>query len=197
MTFLSAATLLFFLMDPFGNLPLVNALVGHMELRRRVVVIIREAVIALVIMLFFLFVGRQALSMLGLEPATLQLGGGIVLLLIAVKMVFPGSGVGVQTAEVVDEPMVVPLAMPLIAGPSTLALILLLSAKEPDKLMLWCGAISAAWLGSAVILLVGTFLQEKLGSTFLRAIERLIGMLLILLAVQMLANGVRAFMAGQ
>lgn len=180
-------------MDPFGNMPTVNSLVGHYELRRRVLVVIREALIALAILQFFLFVGRQALSLLGLEPATLQMGGGIVLLLIAVKMVFPGAGVGLNVAERVEDPLIVPLATPLIAGPSTLAVILLLSAKEPDKLWLWCGAVSTAWFGVSVILLVGTFLQEKISRTFLRAVERLIGMLLILLAVQMLANGVRSF----
>jgi multiple antibiotic resistance protein len=106
-------------------------------------------------------------------------------------MIFPGQRGEVE--EVDDDPFIVPLAMPLVAGPSTLALLLLLSSSQPERIWDWCAALVLAWAGSTVLLTASPFMLRALGKRGLRAIGRLMGMLLVLLATQMLLDGVAAF----
>src|SRR3972149_4821555 len=139
MTLLSASVLLFFVMDPLGNVPMFRAAVRRVEPRRVRTVIVRELLIALAIMIVFLFVGRFILGMLHVSRAALTAGGGFVLLLIALRMVFP-SAEGSLHEEVVEEPFVVPLAIPYTAGPSMLATELLFMTREPERWPVWLGA---------------------------------------------------------
>lgn len=196
MTLASASILLFLIMDPFGNMVTFHALLEGIPMRRRVVVILRESVIAYGILLLFLFTGQYVLTFLGLREATLSISGGIILFLIALGMVFPRKSV--MTVDPADrdegEPLVVPLAIPLIAGPSCIAALLLMASKSPEKLGQWTLALTLAWLVATIILAGSVPLFRFLGRRGSMAIERLMGMLLVMIAVQMFLDGVKAYL---
>ena len=188
MTAFSAAMLLFFVMDPIGNIPLFLSALRPVEPDRRLVVVGRELLIAYGLLVGFLYVGRPLLSVLGISEPALTMAGGIVLFLIALRMVFPAAHG--QLGESVDgEPFVVPLAIPYIAGPSALATVLLMTSRDPGRHAEWLTAVSLAWLASAVILLAGARLSRFLGDKGITAIERLMGMVLVASAVQMFLDG--------
>lgn len=193
MTLVSASVLLFFVMDPLGNVPMFLAALRHVERRRVRRVIVRELLIALVIMVVFLFIGRFILGMLHVSRAALTAGGGFVLLLIALRMVFP-SPENPLREEVMEEPLVVPLAIPYTAGPSMLATELLFMTREPERWPVWLGAVCIAWCASAVILFFATNLKHLLGDRGLTALERLMGMLLVTVGVEMLMQGVSEYL---
>jgi multiple antibiotic resistance protein len=194
MTLLSAATLLFFVMDPLGNVPLFLSALRQVDPRRYRVVIVRELCIALAILVLFLFAGRYLLGLLHVSSAALTTGGGIVLLLIALRMIFPSHEHSLKE-EVEGEPFVVPLAIPYTAGPSALATELLLMTSEPSRWPVWLGAVTLAWLASAVILYFAGNLRKVLGERGLTALERLMGMLLVIVAVEMLMSGIAEYLA--
>jgi multiple antibiotic resistance protein len=188
----AAAATLFFVMDPLGNIPVFNSVLSRFEPRRRAQITARELVIALAIMLVLLFAGTAILEFLGLTQPSLNIAGGVLLFLIALRMIFPGRGAE-RAAHAEDEPFIVPLAMPMVAGPSTIAVLLLLSSTEPERIWEWCTALVIAWTAATVLLTASPFMMRVLGDRGLRAMERLMGMLLVLLATQMLLNGVRQF----
>jgi multiple antibiotic resistance protein len=187
----AAAATLFFVMDPLGNMPVFNAVLSRFTPQRRAQITARELVIALAILLVFLFAGTAILEFLGLTQPSLNIAGGVLLFIIALRMIFPQAGAEVASEK--DEPFIVPLAMPMVAGPSTIAILLLLSSTEPARIWEWCTALVIAWAGTTVLLTLSPFMMRVLGSRGLRALERLMGMLLVLLATQMLLNGVREF----
>jgi multiple antibiotic resistance protein len=187
----AAAATLFFVMDPLGNIAIFNGVLSRFPPRRRAQITARELVIALVIMLVLLFAGTAILNFLGLTQPSLNIAGGVLLFIIALRMIFPGAAGEVATEK--DEPFIVPLAMPMVAGPSTIAILLLLSSREPERIWEWCTALVIAWAVTTLILTASPFLLRVLGDRGLRALERLMGMLLVLLATQLLLNGVREF----
>jgi multiple antibiotic resistance protein len=187
----AAAATLFFVMDPLGNIPVFNAVLSRFTPRRRAQITARELVIALAILLLFLFAGTAILDFLGLTQPSLNIAGGVLLFIIALRMIFPHLAGEVASEK--DEPFIVPLAMPMVAGPSTIAILLLLSSSEPQRIWEWCTALVIAWVVTTVLLTASPFLLRVLGDRGLRALERLMGMLLVLLATQMLLNGVREF----
>ncbi len=193
MSVFSAAVLLFLVLDPFGNLPFFIAALEPVERSRHFRVILRELLIALAVLVAFLFAGRHILALLGISEPALTVAGGAVLFLIAIRMVFPpqrGHG-----AEAVDgEPFIVPLAIPYVAGPSAMATVLLLSSREPARWPEWLTALLVAWLASALIISMSAFLGRHLGRKGLIAIERLMGMLLVAIATQMLMTGIAEFL---
>ena len=189
MTTFSAAILLFFVMDPIGNIPLFLAALKPVDPVRRFRVVGRELLIAYALLVAFLFVGRPLLSVLAISEPALTIAGGIVLFLIALRMVFPAEH-GKLGEDIDGEPFVVPLAVPYIAGPSALATVLLMTSRDPARRADWFFALSAAWLASAVILLLGARLSQFLGAKGITAIERLMGMVLVASAVQMFLDGV-------
>lgn len=193
MTLLSAAVLLFFVMDPLGNVPLFLAALRPVDPARYRLVIVRELLIALVILIVFLFVGRYLLDLLRVSPAALTTGGGFILLLIAIRMIFPSTERSLRE-EVEGEPLVVPLAVPYTAGPSMLATELLFMSREPDRWAVWLGAVCLAWLASAVILYFAANLRRLLGDRGLTAVERLMGMLLVVVAAEMLMQGIAQYL---
>ena len=195
MTTFSAAVLLFFVMDPLGNIPLFLAALTSVEPPRRFRVAARELVIAYGVLILFLFAGSSILKTLGISEPALTIAGGIVLFLIALKMVFPAVH-GPLGEETDGEPLVVPLAIPYVAGPSALATVLLLSSQAPERRADWFVAITVAWGASADILLTGSRLALLLGTRGLMAIERLMGMVLVASAVQMVLDGIRAVIKG-
>ena len=190
----SAVVTLFLIMDPLGNIPLFLSVLKTVPPERRRLVLMREIALAYLVLILFLFLGGYMLQFLRLKQETIGIAGGIVLFLIALRMIFPGEGT-VPGESLEGEPFLVPLAVPLFAGPSTLAAVLLLqrsaSARSGPLLL----AITIAWALSGAILLSSTVLYRMLRQRGLIAIERLMGMLLVMVAVQMLLNGVKSFLS--
>lgn len=140
----SAAVMLFLIMDPLGNLPVFLSILRHVDPKRRRKVMLRELLFSLVIMMGFLFAGQQILSFLNLRQEAVSIAGGIILFLIAIKMIFPSPG-GVTGLAAGEEPFLVPMAIPMIAGPSILASLLLLANQEPTRMVDWSLALLMAW----------------------------------------------------
>lgn len=188
----SAILTLFLVMDPLGNIPPFLSVLKGVPAERRRQVLVREILIAYVVLLVFLFLGKRVLALLGLQQETISIAGGIVLFLIALRMVFPSEG-SLFGGTLEGEPFIVPLAIPLVAGPSALAVLLLLEQSEAvtGRLLL---AVTIAWALTAAILLSSTLLYRLLKERGLIAMERLMGMLLVMLAVQMFMNGVSDFL---
>jgi multiple antibiotic resistance protein len=191
MSLLSAIVLLLLVLDPVGNIPLFLCALKPVPHVRHRHIIVRESCIGLVILMFFLFMGRYILTVLRISQASLSIAGGIILFMIAIKMVFAGSEkiFGDKTS---GEPFIVPLAIPLIAGPSAMSTVLLLMAREPSRWLEWFGALSIAWLVSMVILLFSSRLSRLFGERGLTAFERLMGMILVTVAVEMFISGLHA-----
>lgn len=180
-------------MDPLGNVPLFLSALKAVPPARRRRVLVRELVFAYLVLVLFLLMGNSLLRFLGLDQEAVSIAGGIVLFLIALRMIFPGQG-SIAGDPLQGEPFIVPLAIPLIAGPSTLATLLLLQRTVPSSTMTLLLVVTLAWAVSGVILLSSTFLYRVLGDRGLIAMERLMGMLLVMVAVQMLMNGVGPFL---
>lgn len=193
MDIITAAVMLFLIMDPVGNLPVFLSMLRTLPAERRRKVMIRELLIALVVMMLFLFLGQELLNLLNLKQEAVSIAGGIVLFLIAIRMIFPGQGslTGLPEGE---EPFIVPMAIPMMAGPSILAALLLLAHQYPQQMGEWTLALLMAWGGSAVILMFYEQLHKLLGERLLRAMERLMGMLLVMISVQMLLDGAQQYL---
>jgi len=190
----AAVVTLFLIMDPLGNIPLFLSILKSVAPERRRRVLMREIGFAYLVLLVFVFLGNVLLETLGLEEQTLSIAGGIVLFLIAIKMIFPSSGT-VEGDELEGEPFVVPLAIPLIAGPSTMATLLLLQRSAPNQTGSLLLAMTMAWALTGAILMSSTALHRLLRDRGLIALERLMGMLLVMIAVQMFMDGVRVFLS--
>lgn len=195
MTLYSAAITLFLVMDPLGNIPIFLSILNPIESKKRSAIILRETLIAFLILTAFLFAGQNILNGLNITQPALSISGGIILFLIAIKMIFPASHNEQTKAResMATEPFIVPLAIPLIAGPSAMATVLLFSNGSPDKLLIWFAALTIASIACTVILLFANKLRKILGQKGLSAIERLMGMILTTLAVQMFLNGVSSY----
>ncbi len=190
MTLISAALLLFLVMDPLGNIPMYLTALKNVAPERRTKVILRELVIALLVMVVFLFSGQAFLSALHISEPALTITGGVILFLIALKMIFPPEK---NHSVIEEEPFIVPLAIPYIAGPSALATLLLIMNGEPERWADWLLALVLAWFVTGLILLCATPLAKILRNRGLIAIERLMGMLLVAISIQMLLNGITKF----
>jgi MarC family membrane protein len=192
---LSAIILLTLVTDPFGNVPLVNAMLAGVAPARRRLVIVRECAIAFVILMAFMLGGHKFLEVMHLSETSLSIAGGVILFMIAIRMVFahPEGAFGPQSQ---GEPFIVPLAVPLIAGPSALATVMLMATREPAKLGMWAVAITVTMLLAALVLVAGDRLQRWLGERAMQAVERLMGLILTAIAIEMLMSGIREFAHG-
>jgi MarC family membrane protein len=188
MTLASAIILLFLVIDPFGNVPFFVSALKDVDPARRRRVVIRELLIAYFVMVVFLFVGGPFLKVLNISGPALTIAGGVILFLIALRMVFPNRNRSGQE-ELDGEPFIVPLAIPYVAGPSVLAVELLMMSDEPDRWPVWLLAITIAWAATAVVVFFGSQVAERLGPRGLVAIERLMGMILVAIAIQMFLTG--------
>ncbi len=187
LTAIISTTVVFFLiMDPLGNIPLFLSVLKHVEAPRRLPITFRELLIAYVALLVYLFFGRHILNVLNLTNEAISISGGIILFLIALRMIFPTQHGIFGTGSSESEPLIVPLAIPAVAGPSIMAVLMLMTTTHPIMMLLLC--ITIAWLLTAVILLVATPLHRVLGTRGLSAVERLMGMLLVMMSVQMMLN---------
>ena len=193
MDIFAAATLLFLVMDPLGNVPLFLSVLKEVPEERRSWVLRRELLIAYGVLLLFLLMGPYVLNFLQLSKEAISIGGGIVLFLIALKMIFPTEH-GLLGPGHKGEPLVVPLAIPMIAGPSSLAIVMLMREQSNGDLFSMWLAVTLAWGVSAPILLASKRLLRLLGERGFTAIERLMGMVLIIMSVQMLLEGVAQYL---
>ena len=195
MTIAAAAVLLFLILDPLGNIPVLLGLLKTLPPARQRRVLARELVIALGVLMLFLWGGQHLLALMHLRQESVSIAGGIILFIIGIRMIFPTRD-GVM-GEVPDgEPFIVPVAIPMIAGPSAMAAVMLLGSQEPGRMGHWMLALVLAWAATALILLSATVLQRWLGNRVLAAIERLMGMVIVAISVQMFLDGVRAYLAG-
>ena len=193
MTVTSAAILLFLVMDPLGNVPFFISALRKVPPVRQRRVILRELVIALAALLLFMFLGRYAMAALGLTEPALGIAGGVVLAVIALRMIFPSREHSLEE-EIGAEPFIVPLAIPYVAGPSSMAMVMLLMSREPQRWLDWLLAILLAWGASAPIILAGARLRGVMGERGLIAVERLMGLVLVTIAVQMLLTGLSSYL---
>ncbi|OGU01057.1 MAG: hypothetical protein A2079_02910 [Geobacteraceae bacterium GWC2_48_7] len=194
MTFVSATITLVLVLDPLGNIPFFITTLKEVPEKRKRRVILRELIVALIVLIIFLFLGPGILSLLNISGPALNIAGGIILLLIAIKMIFPDHADRNQQSPS-HEPFIVPLAIPYVAGPSALATVMLLGSREPDRWPEWLTAVFCAWLICGGVLLLSSGLDRLLGERGLTAVERLMGMILTAIAIEMTLGGVLDFVA--
>lgn len=198
MDFFSATVILILVLDPFGNLPLLSSVLGRYSATEQRRILFRETFIAFGILLFFLFLGDPLLDFLGLDASTLKISGGFILLLMGIGMLFPSRSVMAESqvgTESEDEPFIVPIAIPLIAGPSALTYVMLMAKQFEGQLWTVAAAVFSAWAFTTFILFLTPFFMKFLGKRGMRALERLMGMVLILLSTQMLLDGFATYLS--
>ena len=193
--FLSATILLILITDPVGNIPIFANALKIVAPARRPLVILREVLIAFALLLAFMFVGDGFLRVMNLSALSLQIAGGVILFLIALRMIFPPPRVD-DEPDAQAEPLIVPLAIPALAGPSALATVLLLVSQAPERRAEWIGALCVTMAVCAVVLVLAERIQRVVGERFITAVERLMGLILVAVAVEMLLRGFKVF-AGQ
>lgn len=194
MNIYAEALMLWLVMDSVGNIPVFAAILSHIPHERRKKIILRESFIALLVLFIFLFFGSYLLKGMQLSTASLSISGAIILFLIAIKMIFPSTQNKEQQAF--QEPFIVPLAIPLTVGPACMTMVMLLHTNYPDHLLASSLAVFIAWFFTALCLYFGASLSRILGARCLIAVERLMGMLLTTMAVQMLLNGITQYIHG-
>lgn len=193
-TFVTATILLLLITDPLGNIPLFANALRHVPPERRPRVILREVLIAFVLLLAFMFVGDGFLRVMNLSELSLQIAGAVILFLIALRMIFP-SPTSDAIEAVPREPLIVPLAIPALAGPSALATVLLLVSQAPDRRMEWVAALSVTMAVCAIVLLLAERIQRVVGDSVVMAFERLMGLILVAISVEMLLRGIKLFVS--
>lgn len=193
-TFVSALILLLLVLDPFGALPLFVSTMRRVAPERRARVALRESLIAFGILVTFMFGGRAFLDLMHLSERSLEVAGGVILLLIAMRMVFgPGGEAPEDTTAGDAEPMIVPIAVPMLAGPSALATVLLLVSRQPERIGQWIGALAVAVAACGLVLLAADRIRRAIGDPVVSAVEKLMGLVLSALAVEMILAGLKRY----
>ena len=192
----SATVILLLVMDPLGNIPLFVSLLKKVPPQRRNRIIVRECVIAFALLLFFVFFGRWILVLLGLSDTSLNIAGGVILFLIALRLIFKHPEGVFGADDITAEPFIVPLAIPSIAGPSAIATVILLVSRAPDRIIDWILALLIASVVTLMLLLASGRIARLLGTRGLAAMDRLMGLLLTAIAVEMLLKGIESFVRG-
>ena len=195
-TAFSAFVLLLLVLDPFGSLPIFISVMRGVEPARRARVALRETCIAFAVLLAFMFAGRGFLRLMHLSERSLEVAGGVILLIIAIRMIFHSGGEIYAAGSGEREPFVFPLAVPLLAGPSAMATVLLLASRAPDRMLEWAGALTAAMAVSAAVLLAADRLRKLLGASMVSALEKLMGLVLTAIAVEMVLAGLKRYFFG-
>lgn len=191
-SFTSAVVILLLVMDPIGNIPLFVSVLAPVEPQRRLRVIARECAIALLVLIVFVLFGRSLLGVLGISDSSLTIAGGVILFLVALRLIFRHpEGVFGETAR--GEPFIVPLAIPALAGPAAIATVVLLVSRAPERMFEWTGVVAVAMLVTLAILLAADRIARLAGERGLLASERLMGLILTAIAVEMLLRGIEAF----
>lgn len=192
MTLYTATITLLLVMDPLGNVPLFLSVLNRMDARKRKRIILRESFFAFIILTLFLFFGQYIMEGMHISQPALAIAGSIILFLIAIRMIFP-HGDEEEKSRLSTEPFIVPLAVPMIAGPSTMTIVMLLASQAPYDMPRWFLALVIAWFITTLILVFADNLRRLLGERGLVAIERLMGMILTTMAVQMFLTGFGQF----
>lgn len=192
-SFVSAFVLLLLVLDPFGSLPIFIAVLKGVPPERRRPVALREATIALAVLLAFMVAGQGFLRLMHLSERSLEVAGGVILLIIAVRMIF-SSGAQIYASDGgAREPFVFPLAVPLLAGPSAMATVLLLGSRQPQQMLEWAAALTAAIAVCAGVMLSADRIRRLLGHSMVAAIEKLMGLVLTAIAVEMILAGLKRY----
>ena len=191
-SFLSALVLLLLVLDPLGSLPIFISVMQGVAPERRRRVALREGVLAFGVLLAFMLGGQGFLSLMRLSERSLEVAGGVILLIIAIRMIFTG-GSEVYASDGQREPFIFPLAVPLMAGPSAMATVLLLASRQPERLLAWVGALTLAMAVSTGVLLSAQGIRRWLGSSMVAAIEKLMGLVLTAVAVEMILAGLKRY----
>lgn len=192
MTLISSAITLIFVMDPLGNIPFFLSTLKAVPAKKRPAIVLRESFIAYLILLLFLLFGQYLLSAMHISQPALSIAGGIILFLISIRMIFPEVE-GEEKSQRIVEPFIVPLAVPCIAGPSTMTMVMLLANQNQNDKLYLIIALTLAWSISTAILVFADYLRKLMGERGLIAMERLMGMILTTMAVQMLLSGIDQF----
>lgn len=191
--FLSALVLLLLVLDPFGSLPVFISVMRGVAPERRAPVAVREVGIAFAVLLLFMLTGRTFLSLMRLSERSLEVAGGVILLIISIRMIFAAGGEIYAADAGGREPFIFPLAVPLLAGPSAMATVLLLASRQPDRLAEWVGALTVAMLVSGAVLLLAGRIRRLLGASMVSALEKLMGLVLTAVAVEMILAGLKRY----
>jgi MarC family membrane protein len=191
--FLSAFVLLLLVLDPFGSLPIFVSVLRGVAPERRRRVALREVAIAFGVLAVFMVGGQSFLALMRLSERSLEVAGGVILLIIAIRMIFASGGEIYATEGGGREPLIFPLAVPLLAGPSAMATVLLLASRQPDRMLSWLGALTAAMAVSGAVLLGANQLRSWLGASMVAAIEKLMGLVLTAVAVEMILAGLKRY----
>lgn len=191
--FFSTLILLVLILDPFGNIPLFVNTLKSVSPERHWRIIVREHIIAFFILIVFMLIGEKFLKAIGLSQSSLQIAGGVILFLISIKMIFPNNAN--DSHEMPNlEPLIVPLAIPLIAGPSALATVMLLVSHDTTKMIVSMTALTVAVSISATVLLLANKFKQFLGQRIIYAMEKLMGLVLVAVSVEMLVQGIKNVM---
>ena len=191
-SFVSAFVLLLLVLDPFGSLPIFISVQKGVAPERRTRVALRETLIAFAVLLAFMLAGQGFLNLMRLSERSLEVAGGVILLIISIRMIFSG-GAEVYASDSQREPLIFPLAVPLLAGPSAMATVLLLASRQPDRMLHWIGALTLAMALSGIVLLTADRIRRWLGSSMVSAIEKLMGLVLTAIAVEMVLAGLKRY----
>jgi MarC family membrane protein len=192
-TFLTALVLLLLVLDPFGSLPVFISVMRQVAPERRTRVALRESALAFGVLLAFMLTGQAFLALMRLSERSLEVAGGVILLIIAMRMIFATGGVVYAAEGKGREPLIFPLAVPLLAGPSAMATVLLLASRQPERLLSWIGALTVAMVVSAAVLLGADRIRRWIGSSMVSAIEKLMGLVLTAIAVEMILAGLKRY----
>ena len=195
-TFLSALVLLLLVLDPFGSLPVFVSVMRQVAPERRTRVALRESALAFGVLVAFMLTGQGFLALMHLSERSLEVAGGVILLIIAMRMIFASGGEIYAADSKGREPLIFPLAVPLLAGPSAMATVLLLASRQPERLLAWIGALTVAMVVSAVVLLGADRIRRWIGSSMVSAIEKLMGLVLTAIAVEMILAGLKRYFFG-
>ncbi len=195
-SFLSALILLLLVLDPLGSLPIFIPIMRAVPKERRVKMALREVSIAFLVLFAFMFLGDGFLRVMHLSERSLEVAGGVILLIIAMRMIFGSSGESAYGVEPGREPLIFPLAVPLLAGPSAMATVLLLASRQPDRILEWVGALTAAMVISGLTLVLADRIRKLLGDSVVSAIEKLMGLVLTAIAVEMVLAGLKRYFIG-
>ncbi|MEO8806003.1 MAG: MarC family protein [Burkholderiaceae bacterium] len=191
-SFLSAVILLLLVLDPLGSLPVFIPIMRDVPPERRTLVALREVAIAFAVLFAFMFLGESFLRVMRLSERSLEVAGGVILLMVAIRMIFSHEG-GVYGTPEGKEPFIFPLAVPLLAGPSAMATVLLLASRQPERVMAWAGALTCAMAVSGAVLLLCERIRRLLGDSVVSALEKLMGLVLTAIAVEMILAGLKQY----
>ncbi|AKJ29984.1 MarC family protein [Caldimonas brevitalea] len=191
-TLVSAFILLLLVLDPFGSLPIFISVMRTVPPHRRRWVALREVLLAFGVLLVFMFTGQAFLRLMHLSERSLEVAGGVILLMISIRMIF-ASGESIYASDDDREPFIFPLAVPLMAGPSAMATVLLLASRQPDRLTEWVTALTAVMVVSGAVLLSADRIRRLLGDSVVSAVEKLMGLVLTAISVEMILAGLKRY----